>query len=96
MQPAGTPANTAINKYVNHPIQAAPLSRFKGESWELFGDIMGGGEHLRACCPVPPPSYGGGARRAGGGEPQSKRLAISDHRLGMVVSVAFPLPASPV
>jgi branched-chain amino acid transport system substrate-binding protein len=34
----GITVNTSPTDY--YPIQAAQLSRFKGETWELFGDVM--------------------------------------------------------
>ena len=34
----GITVNTSPTDY--YPIQAVQLSRFKGETWDLFGDIM--------------------------------------------------------
>jgi branched-chain amino acid transport system substrate-binding protein len=34
----GITVSTGANDY--HPIQAVQLARFKGQTWELFGDIL--------------------------------------------------------
>ena len=43
----GIKVNTSPTDF--YPIQAVQLQRFKGETWELFGEIMHGRRRANGC-----------------------------------------------